>query len=104
MTTKSQSKPKLYSFWRSSAAFRVRIALNLKGIPYEIIPIHLTKNGGAQFNPDYSEKNPTHLLPLFEDNEISIHQSLAIIEYLEETHPTPPLLPASPRTALGFAH
>ena len=95
MTTKSQSKPKLYSFWRSSAAFRVRIALNLKGIPYEIIPIHLTKNGGAQFNPDYSEKNPTHLVPLFEDNEISIHQSLAIIEYLEETHPTPPLLPAS---------
>jgi maleylpyruvate isomerase len=97
MTTKSQSKPKLYSFWRSSAAFRVRIALNLKGIPYEIIPIHLTKNGGAQFNPDYSEKNPTHLVPLFEDNEISIHQSLAIIEYLEETHPTPPLLPASPQ-------
>jgi maleylacetoacetate isomerase len=97
MTTKSQSKPKLYSFWRSSAAFRVRIALNLKGIPYEIIPIHLTKNGGAQFNPDYSEKNPTHLVPLFEDNEISIHQSLAIIEYLEETHPTPPLLPAPPQ-------
>lgn len=97
MTTKSQSKPKLYSFWRSSAAFRVRIALNLKGVPYEIIPIHLTKNGGAQFNPDYSEKNPTHLVPLFEDNEISIHQSLAIIEYLEETHPTPPLLPASPQ-------
>lgn len=97
MTTKSQSKPKLYSFWRSSAAFRVRIALNLKGIPYEIIPIHLTKNGGAQFNPDYSERNPTHLVPLFEDNEISIHQSLAIIEYLEETHPTPPLLPASPQ-------
>ena len=97
MTTKPQSKPKLYSFWRSSAAFRVRIALNLKGIPYEIIPIHLTKNGGAQFNPDYSEKNPTHLVPLFEDNEISIHQSLAIIEYLEEAHPTPPLLPASPQ-------
>jgi maleylacetoacetate isomerase/maleylpyruvate isomerase len=96
MNTKSNSKPKLYSFWRSSAAFRVRIALNLKGISYDIIPVHLTKNGGAQFNPDYSEKNPTHLVPLFEDGMASIHQSLAIIEYLEETHPSLPLLPPSP--------
>ena len=95
MTTKSHSRPKLYSFWRSSAAFRVRIALNLKGISYDIIPVHLTKNGGAQFDPDYSEKNPTHLVPLFEDGVASIHQSLAIIEYLEETHPTPALLPSS---------
>jgi len=54
------------------------------------------KNGGAQFDPDYSEKNPTHLVPLFEDGLASIHQSLAIIEYLEETHPSPPLLPSSP--------
>lgn len=94
MSTKPQ--PRLYSFWRSSAAFRVRIALNLKGLTYDIIPIHLTKNGGAQFDPDYSEKNPTHLVPLLEDGEVSIHQSLAIIEYLEETHPSPALLPESP--------
>ena len=93
MITKSNSKPKLYSFWRSSAAFRVRIALNLKGLSYDIIPVHLTKNGGDQFHPEYSEKNPTHLVPLFEDGAASIHQSLAIIEYLEEIHPSPPLLP-----------
>ena len=92
----TQPKPRLYSFWRSSAAFRVRIALNLKGIPYEIIPVHLTKSGGAQFDPDYSEKNPTNLVPLFENSKVSIHQSLAIIEYLEETHPSPALLPSSP--------
>lgn len=95
MITKSNPTPKLYSFWRSSAAFRVRIALNLKGISYDIIPVHLTKNGGAQFDPDYSEKNPTHLVPLLEDGTASIHQSLAIIEYLEETYPSPALLPTS---------
>ncbi|QWD63870.1 maleylacetoacetate isomerase [Polynucleobacter sp. MWH-UH2A] len=96
MTTTSNSKPRLYSFWRSSAAFRVRIALNLKGIPCDITPVHITKSGGAQFDLDYSEKNPTHLVPLFEDGKVSIHQSLAIIEYLEETHPNPRLLPTSP--------
>jgi maleylacetoacetate isomerase/maleylpyruvate isomerase len=96
MTTTSNSKPRLYSFWRSSAAFRVRIALNLKSIPYDIIPVHLTKSGGAQFDLDYSEKNPTHLIPLFEDGKVNIHQSLAIIEYLEEMHPNPRLLPISP--------
>ncbi|WP_353432146.1 maleylacetoacetate isomerase [Polynucleobacter sp. MWH-UH23A] len=96
MTTTSNSKPRLYSFWRSSAAFRVRIALNLKGIPYDTIPVHLTKSGGAQFSPDYSEKNPTHLVPLFEDGKVSIHQSLAIIEYLEEMYPSPSLLPPLP--------
>jgi maleylacetoacetate isomerase/maleylpyruvate isomerase len=96
MTTTFNSKPKLYSFWRSSAAFRVRIALNLKGIAYDVIPVHLSKSGGAQFDPDYSEKNPTHLVPLFEDSKNNIHQSLAIIEYLEETYPSPALLPTSP--------
>lgn len=84
---------KLYSFWRSSAAFRVRIALNLKGIDYEIIPVHLTKSGGEQMGEFYSSKNPNRLVPLFEEGENSIHQSLAIIEYLEEVQPKPALLP-----------
>lgn len=90
-----QIKPKLYSFWRSSAAFRVRIALNLKSIDYEIIPVHLTKSGGAQFSEDYSRKNPTHLVPLYDDGTNQIHQSLAIIEYLDEVYAEPPLLPTS---------
>ena len=85
--------PKLYSFWRSSAAFRVRIALNLKSMDHEIIPIHLSKNGGEQMGEVYSSKNPNRLVPLFEDGQKSIHQSLAIIEYLEEVQPEPALLP-----------
>ena len=85
--------PKLYSFWRSSAAFRVRIALNLKGIEYEIIPVHLGKNGGEQMSEEYSDKNPNRLLPLYESGEIKIHQSLAIIEYLDEIKAEPALLP-----------
>ena len=85
--------PKLYSFWRSSAAYRVRIALNLKGMDYEIIPIHLSKNGGEQMGEVYSSKNPNRLVPVFEDGQKSIHQSLAIIEYLEEVQPEPALLP-----------
>ena len=89
-------KPKLYSYWRSSAAFRVRIALNLKGIDYEVIPVHLNKNGGDQLSEAYSNKNPNRLVPLFEDGKNSIHQSIAIIEYLDDTQPDPALLPKSP--------
>lgn len=85
--------PKLYSFWRSSAAFRVRIALNLKGMDYETIPVHLSKNGGEQMGEVYGNKNPNRLVPLLEIGEKSIHQSLAIIEYLEETQAEPALLP-----------
>jgi maleylacetoacetate isomerase/maleylpyruvate isomerase len=87
------SKPQLYSFWRSSAAFRVRIALNLKGLDYDIIPVHLNKNGGDQMSAAYADKNPNRLVPLLENGKESIHQSLAIIEYLNETYPEPPLLP-----------
>jgi len=89
-------KPKLYSYWRSSAAFRVRIALNLKGMDYDIIPVHLTKNGGEQLSENYENKNPNRLVPLFEDGKNSIHQSLAIIEYLDEIQAKPALLPSSP--------
>jgi len=88
-------KPKLYSYWRSSAAFRVRIALNLKDIDYEVIPVHLNKNGGEQLSEAYANKNPTRLVPLFDDGTNSIHQSLAIIEYLDEMQVEPALLPAS---------
>lgn len=86
---------KLYSFWRSSAAFRVRIALNIKGMNYQIIPVHLTKNGGEQMSDSYGSKNPNCLVPLLEDGQKCIHQSLAIIEYLEKVQPTPALLPTS---------
>ncbi|HQR85040.1 MAG: maleylacetoacetate isomerase [Polynucleobacter sp. 17-46-58] len=93
-------KTQLYSFWRSSAAFRVRIALNLKGVDHQIIPIHLLKNGGEQTSAKYIDKNPTRLVPLLIEGDHVIHQSLAIIEYLEETHPNPPLLP---KTAIDRA-
>ena len=86
-------KNQLYSFWRSSAAFRVRIALNLKGLDYEVIPVHLLKNGGEQTSPEYTNKNPNRLVPLYSDGAHTLHQSLAIIEYLEEIHPNPILLP-----------
>ena len=86
---------KLYSYFRSSAAYRVRIALNLKGLPYEMVPIHLTKDGGHQRKPGFVAVNPQMRVPaLTLDNGDVLTQSLAIIEYLDETHPKPPLLPA----------
>lgn len=88
-------KTQLYSFWRSSAAFRVRIALNLKGLDHEVIPVHLVKQGGEQISPKYTNKNPNRLVPLYTDGNQTIHQSLAIIEYLEEIQPSPHLLPKS---------
>jgi len=86
----------LYSYFRSSAAYRVRIALNLKALPVNIIPIHLIKDGGQQLSPEYRNLNPDALIPALVDNGAVVHQSLAIIEYLEEIHPTPALLPATP--------
>lgn len=87
---------KLYSYFRSSAAFRVRIALNLKGVPHEIVPIHLLKDGGEQFAEHYVRTNPLSLIPALEDSGQVLFQSLAIIEYLEERYPEPALLPSDP--------
>jgi maleylacetoacetate isomerase len=84
----------LYGYWRSSAAYRVRIALNLKGLAYRQVPVHLLKDGGQQQAPEYLARNPQGLVPLLQDGPVSIAQSLAILEYLEETHPHPALLPA----------
>src|SRR5690606_10078706 len=85
---------KLYSYFRSSAAYRVRIALNLKGLSYDTVSIHLLKDGGQQFSDDYKALNPTALVPTLVDGDHALGQSMAILEYLEETHPQPPLLPA----------
>ncbi len=84
----------LYSYWRSSAAFRVRIALNLKGLRYETRAVHLLREGGEQHTPAYAALNPQELLPTLLDGERVLTQSMAIIEYLDETRPQPPLLPA----------
>ena len=83
----------LYSYFRSSAAYRVRIALNLKKIDYEIRPVHLLKNGGEQFNADYLALNPQGRVPVLMVENTVLTQSSAIIEYLEEAYPNPPLLP-----------
>jgi maleylacetoacetate isomerase len=85
---------KLHTYFRSSAAFRVRIALNLKALEYTAVPVHLLRGGGQQHEPAYVELNPTALLPTLEDGALTVAQSLAIIEYLDETHRAPPLLPA----------
>lgn len=88
----------LYSYWRSSAAYRVRIALNLKGLPYILQPVHLVRDGGEQHADRYRALNPQQLVPTLLDGERVIHQSIAIIEYLDEACPdTPRLLPQDPR-------
>ncbi|NMG67001.1 maleylacetoacetate isomerase [Azoarcus indigens] len=86
---------KLYTYFRSSAAYRVRIALALKGLDYEAVPVHLVRGGGEQHQPEYRALNPAGLLPALEAGGQVLTQSLAIIEYLDETHPEPPLLPGS---------
>jgi len=88
---------KLYSYYRSSAAYRVRIALNLKGVPYETASIHLVKDGGHNRRPEYRAVNPQMRVPALvtPSGEVLI-QSLAIIDYLDETYPAPALLPKDP--------
>ena len=85
---------KLYDYFRSSAAYRARIALNLKGLDYESLSIHLTK--GVQFGADYAAVNPQMLVPALVDGDVTVAQSLAIMEYLDEVYPDKPLLPADP--------
>jgi maleylacetoacetate isomerase/maleylpyruvate isomerase len=84
----------LFNYFRSSASYRVRIALALKGLEWRYVPVHLQKN--EQLAPAYAERVPARLVPLLRDGELNLTQSLAIIEYLDETHPEPPLLPATP--------
>ncbi len=87
---------KLYNYYRSSASFRVRIALNIKGLNYDYVPVHLTRGGGQQFASEFKALNADALIPVLDDDGHVLTQSLAIIEYLDETHPEPPLLPTSP--------
>ncbi len=84
----------VYGYWRSSAAYRLRIALALKGIAYEAREIDLRH--GAQFDPDYARLNPQSRVPMLVDGDVRLTQSLAIIEYLDETRPGAKLLPADP--------
>ena len=86
---------RLYTYWRSSAAFRVRIALELKGLTYEAVPKHLLRDGGEQRKAEYLALNPQGLVPALEHDGSLVVQSLAICEYLEEVRPDPPLLPGS---------
>jgi maleylpyruvate isomerase len=93
---------KLYTYFRSSAAYRVRIALNLKGLQYDMVPVHLTKDGGQQRKPEFQKVNPQMRVPALELSSGDVlTQSLAIIEYLDDIEPEPALLPAD---ALERAH
>ena len=83
----------LYTYFRSSAAYRVRTALELKGLPYKAVPVHLVRGGGEQHSAAFAMLNPSELVPVLVDGEATITQSLAIIEYLDEVHPAPALLP-----------
>ena len=88
----------LYDYYRSSACFRVRIALQLKNIPHELASVHLVNNGGEQHSDEYKKINPFAAVPTLMIDDRPLTQSLAIIEYLNETNPAPALLPADPYT------
>jgi maleylacetoacetate isomerase len=87
---------KLYSYFRSSASYRVRIALAMKGLPYDYAAVHLVKDGGQQLSPAYRQVNSDGIVPALEDGLNVLTQSLAIIEYLDDLYPAPALLPSSP--------
>lgn len=88
---------KLYTYWRSSASYRVRLALHAKGLAYEAIPVHLVKDGGQQHQPAYRALNPEGRVPLLVDGDFKLGQSLAIFGYLESQHPSPAMLPQDPQ-------
>ena len=85
----------LHNYFRSSAAYRVRIAMNLKGLSYDYLPVHLTRDGGMQFQEPYKSQNPQQLVPLLDDDGFQVSQSIAIIEYLDEKFPAVRLIPDS---------
>ncbi|XP_058018420.1 maleylacetoacetate isomerase [Ahaetulla prasina] len=91
------AKPVLYTYFRSSCSWRVRIALALKGIAYEQVSINLTKDGGQQMTSDFQAVNPMQQVPAIKIDGITLSQSLAIIEYLEDSRPLPRLLPEDPK-------
>ncbi|WP_394791282.1 maleylacetoacetate isomerase [Rhodoferax sp.] len=84
----------LHTYFRSTAAYRVRIALELKGLTYQPVPVHLVRNGGEQHSEAFAALNPAELVPVLVDGPRTLTQSLPIIEYLDELHAAPPLLPA----------
>lgn len=88
--------PVLYGYWRSSSAWRVRIALHLKGVAFENVPVHLVQDGGQQHADAHVARNPLAQVPVLSVDDGHLSQSLAIIEYLDEVHPEPPLLPSDP--------
>lgn len=88
---------RLYSYWRSSAAYRVRIGLNLKGLRHDILPVHLLRDGGEQHSDAFAAANPQKLIPVLQHGERMLRQSLSILEYIDEIWPSPPLLPAVAR-------
>ncbi len=96
MKTEESGQLTLYSYWRSSAAYRVRIALNLKGLSFQTIPVHLVKNGGEHLSEAYREINPQGLVPALLHQGQVLTQSMAICEYLDECYERYPLLPAEP--------
>jgi len=96
MSHEESGRLTLFSYWRSSAAYRVRIALHLKGLEFETVPVHLVRNGGEQHAGDYLAMNPQGLVPVLIHGEHVLTQSLAICEYLDEVFPGYPLLPTAP--------
>lgn len=87
----------LHDYWRSSACYRVRIALNLKGLEYRLEPVHLVNNGGEQHSAAHRALNPQESVPVLVDGRRAVRQSMAIVEYLDETYADPPLMPPAPR-------